>query len=150
VKRALALLLAGCGASSASADLSAAIDLGAPICDDSALGDAGLPATLANVQRVFDSICVACHCCGDPLDLTDGNSRAQMVNRVLKSEQGVDETCGGPIVTPGDPSRSYLYQKLHATPCAGNPMPLSEFEFVPLAACEQDVIRRWILDGAPQ
>jgi hypothetical protein len=152
-RHALLILLAGCGGAGSEGphDLSAPSDFATtPICDDNAQGDAGPPATMAEVQRVFDSACVGCHCCGDPLDLTSGKSHDQTVGRVLAMEQNVDESCGGPIVTPGSPSASYLYQKIHGMPCAGNPMPLNEFEFVPLAACQQDLVRRWILAGAPR
>jgi hypothetical protein len=154
---AFALLLAGCGGGGADEldgsvpDLSASADLASPpLCLDTEVGDAGLPATFTNVQRVFDQACIGCHCCGDPLTLT-APSYAQLVNVAApNSARDTNESCGGVLVKPGAPSASYLYQKISsATPCAGQPMPLQEFQFVPLPACEQDLVRRWILANAP-
>jgi len=151
------VLLAGCGADGATVidaglpDLTA-LDLTVPvICHDNEIGDAGLPPTLTNVQKVFDNACIGCHCCDDPLTLTDGRSFMQLVNRPApNTSRNTDETCGGVLVTPGDPSKSYLYQKISTTmPCAGQPMPLQEFQFIPLPMCEIDLVRRWIQAGAP-
>jgi hypothetical protein len=151
---AFVVLLAACGngnqPTDAGVDLTGGPDLTAPpICTDAEIGDAGVPPTFANVQRVFNNACIGCHCCGDAVDLTATKSYASIVNRTVTSENGTNETCGGPIVTPGDPTRSYLYQKISQTSsCAGNPMPLNEFQFFPLPMCQQDLIHRWILAGA--
>lgn len=121
-----------------------------PLCNDAEQGDAGITPSFANVQKVFDQNCIGCHCCGDSLDLTRGASYAHLVNQTIPKENGTDETCGGTLVKPGDPAASYLYQKITLDmPCAGNRMPLNEFTPAPLPDCEQDLIRRWILAGAP-
>ncbi len=143
---------ASCGADSdlALPDLSIAGDLAQPpLCSDEDVGDAGIPATWSHVQRIFDDHCVGCHCCNDPVDLTSGKSYAALVGRSVARENGTDETCGGVLVTPGDPGHSYLFEKISSSqPCAGQQMPFSEFQITPLPACQQDLVRRWILDGA--
>jgi hypothetical protein len=61
-----------------------------------------------------------------------------------------DEACGGTLVVPGSPDSSYLYQKLASpTPCAGSQMPRGDFGPQPLAGCELDLVRGWIVAGAP-
>lgn len=154
MRAALALVLAGCGAAGGSDAAVADLAMPAPdleLCDPGQLGDGGMAPSLANVQRVFDFACVGCHCCSDPLTLASGASWAALVNRPApRSDARTDESCGGLLVKPGDPAASYLYQKIaSATPCAGQPMPLNEFQFVPLPACAQDLVRRWIASGAP-
>jgi len=152
----VAALLAGCGSSAETTD-AGALDLGvrdfavAQLCTDQQIGDAGLPPTFTNVQKVFDNDCVGCHCCGDPLLLTQGQSYSQLVNRMApNSDHSTNESCGGILVKPGSADASYLYQKIStATPCAGAPMPLQEFQFVPIPQCQQDLVRRWIAAGAP-
>jgi hypothetical protein len=152
--RVLLLLLAGCG--TASAPDASAPDLATEppdleLCDPSEVGDAGETPSFTNVQRVFDFTCIGCHCCGDPLTLSAAVSYGNLINKPPgNSDIRVNESCGGVLVKPGDPSSSYLYQKISNThPCAGNPMPLNEFGFEPLPACAQDLVRRWILAGAP-
>jgi hypothetical protein len=154
----LLLVAAGCGDDEGARD--AAVDLSGndltvpdfaepPLCDDNQVGDAGLPATMASVQQVFDRSCIGCHCCGDPVDLTAGRAHDSLVNRTVTPENGTDESCGGPMVTPGDTTHSYLYQKLQPQPCSGLQMPVSEFTSVTLPMCQLDLVRRWIESGAP-
>ena len=150
----LCALVAGCGGGAPSdggaRDLSAGDGGASALCDDRMTGDAGPPATFANVQRVFDGACVGCHCCSDPLSLSAGQSYAQLINRPTpSSDRNVNESCGGVLVQPGNPTASYLYQKISSTsPCAGQPMPLAEFTYVPLPECQKDLVRRWIAGGA--
>lgn len=60
------------------------------------------------------------------------------------------DACGGILVAPGDPTGSYLYQKLSsATPSYGAQMPLGEFFSNPLPACVIAMVNRWIAEGAP-
>jgi hypothetical protein len=151
----IAIFAIGCGSSGEAPD--AAIPNGSdaapfvPLCTDDQIGDAGVPATFVHVQRIFNESCASCHCCSDPLLLTTGMAYAQIVNRKAPSSAaGIDESCGGVLVKPGDPDASYLYQKISTTsPCAGQPMPRAEFQLSPLQECEQDLVRRWILAGAP-
>jgi hypothetical protein len=109
--------------------------------------------TFANMQALF-GYCTSCHNIGIPLDLTAGNSYANLVNKPPPSytTPPVDESCGGVLVKPGDPAGSYLYQKLSlATPCAGIQMPNNELGMtVPLAACAQALVHDWIAAGAPE
>jgi hypothetical protein len=121
-----------------------------PFCDDGTIGtDAAIPATYANVQHMFDQNCASCHCSSDVYLQLCGSAYANLVGRPASSDdQSVDESCGGTLVVPGDAGVSYLYQKISSQPCAGDPMPRGEFGFVPLPACEQDLVRRWIENGA--
>jgi hypothetical protein len=150
--RGLLVLVALCGCPAQQAP-KGPVDMAVPppICDDGTVGtDAAAAPTLANVQRVFDERCVGCHCCDAYLKLFDGVSRDNLVGRAAATnDQNVDESCGGTLVAPGDAGVSYLYQKISTTPCAGEQMPRAETVFVPLPACEQDLIRRWIESGAP-
>jgi hypothetical protein len=99
------------------------------------------------VQQIFDDNCVTCHSGGAALDLSAGVSFAHIVNHAAPAV----ESCGGILITPGDPAASYLYQKLTvAHPCAGMQMPLDElFASQPLPDCVTGIVRAWILAGAP-
>jgi hypothetical protein len=122
-----------------------------PLCDDSTVGtDAAVAPTMMNVQRLFDEHCIGCHCCDAYLNLSQGKSWSGLVGRPTSSDdQMTDETCGGTLVVPGDAGVSYLYQKVSTTPCAGQQMPRAEDIFIPLPACKQDLLKRWIESGAP-
>ena len=82
-----------------------------PLCDDAEQGDAGIAPSFANVQQVFDQKCIGCHCCGDTLDLSRGASYAHLVGQIIPKENGVDESCGGTLVTPGDSGRELPLSK---------------------------------------
>ncbi len=108
--------------------------------------------TFVNVQRLFDQACVICHAPGVELDLEPGVSYADLVGRTAPSyaQPPTDESCGGVLVTPGDPAASYLYQKLAGTPCAGSQMPVGEIGApAPLQPCALALIHDWIAAGAP-
>jgi hypothetical protein len=158
----LALVLAGCPSSPGSGgDMARPRDLSVPdlappppFCVNGV--DGGPPATLASVETVLDRSCTAAGCHGATypavmgLDLRRGHVIASTVNQAAVS------TCGGVRVVPGDPMRSFLYRKLDdAVPCdfgdmgMGLQMPRCEDGSCPLPDCEIDVIRRWILAGAP-
>jgi hypothetical protein len=141
-------LLAGCPSSEPKPDLSVPDLASIDVCSDDSPDAAA--ATFANVQRIFDTRCVQCHCCGAYLDFTIGDPRAMLIQRVPSADdQGTDERCGGVLVVPGDAGVSYLYQKLSSpVPCAGLQMPRIEIGSLPLPTCEQDLIRRWIDEGA--
>ncbi|MEP7124462.1 MAG: hypothetical protein ABJE95_26275 [Byssovorax sp.] len=56
------------------------------------------------------------------------------------------ECCDRLLVTPGDPTHSYLVDKVTGVSlCSGDPMPLSR---PPLSISEITTIRRWICEGA--
>jgi hypothetical protein len=101
------------------------------------------------VQRIFNENCVTCHVDGEPdrrVDLEMGVSWADLVQQPAPAP----ETCGGTLVVPGQPTASYLFQKLSApTPCYGEQMPLSDFGSAPLPDCVVGVVQAWIAEGAP-
>ena len=50
---------------------------------------------------------------------------------------------------PGDPSASYLYQKLtDPSPCSGSQMPRTDLLPDPLPACVTALVAAWIAEGA--
>jgi hypothetical protein len=143
-------------------------------CTDNQLGDAGVPGTWQNVELIIDNTCNngACHYpnyISGGLDLTHGRAYANLVNQ---TPQVPDDKCGGVIVTPFHPEQSYLMIKLSTpddtqvcgavNPAAsglpstimqcnakGSVMPVGEPFSCPLPNCQIDLIRRWILAGAP-
>jgi hypothetical protein len=151
------LLAAGCGAEHAPD--AAVPDLAMPICTEGQLGDAGVPGTFANVEKILDRSCAfgVCHFPGfnvpggPGLDLSHGHAYADLVNRTAADPPN---QCGGLLVQPFHPEASYLMVKLTVpTGMQCNPkgeqMPVGEFVFQPLDDCEIDLIRRWIAVGAP-
>src|SRR5579871_3062083 len=99
------LLLAGCGDSPSTPHDLAVPDLAQPpICTADEIGDAGIPPTFANVQRIFDTYCSMgiCHYPGfsvpggTGLDLSHTHAYADIVN---KTATDPPNQCGGPIVT---------------------------------------------------
>jgi hypothetical protein len=141
---ALLLSLSACGATAASPDASGTA--GAP-------GDSGA-TSFAAVQEILAASCVRCHDPAHPvvpetqtfvaMDLTAAHARAALVNK------NATETCGGVLVTPSDPSKSYLYAKLtQDTPCDGERMPhQGMIRTPPLPADQIAVFETWIRDGA--
>ena len=141
---ALAVALAGChGGAAAPRDAATSVDPREDVCQD---GGVAAP-DFAIVQRIFDENCVSCHNgASNMVNLMAGAAWTNLVNQLAPPP----DTCGGPLVTPGDPGASYLYVKLTSpTPCYGAQMPRSEFSSVPLPACVIDIVRAWIAEGAP-
>jgi hypothetical protein len=103
-------------------------------------------ATLSgHVQPIFDQYCAVAGChAGDVvaegLDLSAGNARASLVEVMARQNPDV------PLVTPLNPTNSYLVTKLVSTGQAGKQMPLAA---EPLGQSELDIIRTWIIQGAP-
>ena len=96
--------------------------------------DAGGPVPYAVVQQVFNGECISCHDRGADLVLDDNASWGNLVNHAAPA----DEACGGTLVVPGDPSASYLFQKLSSSsPCSGLQMPRGELGAEPLPVCDQ-------------
>jgi len=124
-------------------------DAQADLCSD----QAPLAPTFANMQRLFAGRCTTCHTAGVELDLQPDVSYANLVGRAAPnySDPVTDESCGGTLVTPGDPAASYLYQKVSlAQPCAGAQMPRTDIgTSSPLIACAQLLVHDWIAAGAP-
>lgn len=145
-----AFVLAGCDTSISTPNDLSSFDFAPPppFCIDGA--DGGPAATLAAVEHVLSARCTAsgCHGANFPavvgLDLRAGHVVASTVGKPAT------EACGGTLVTAGDPTRSFLYQKIaDATPCDGLQMPRCEDGTCPIPMCEIDVVRRWIAAGAP-
>lgn len=98
------------------------------------------------IQQIFDYNCVYCHSQGADVDLSPGVAWGNLVGRPAPPT----ESCGGTLVVPGDPSTSYLYQKLSSDqPCSGARMPRSEFASDPLPDCVIALVASWIAAGAP-
>ena len=106
-------------------------------------GTANLQATFQSIQdNIFTPICTACHTGASApqgLRLDAANSFALLVG-VASSE-----VPGTPRVAAGNPSGSYLIQKLEGSASVGGRMPLGG---TPLAQADINMIRQWITDGA--
>lgn len=110
-----------------------------------ACGDSGgaEPATLSEIEaEVFAKSCTfgACH---------KGAAPAGMLNLESDTHKklvGVMATgVSTPLVVPGDPEGSYLFEKLTASiPANGDPMPPG----APLSAAKIEMVRSWIEAGA--
>jgi hypothetical protein len=150
----IAVIALHCGGSGGAPPDMAVGDLALlpPLCTDPVSPDGGLAPTFGNVQKIFADNCLfACHCCSNEVDLNPDRAYADLVNMPppVTAAAG-DLQCGSTLVKPGDPANSYLFQKLTMTkPCYGAQMPLSEFGSGMLPDCEIDIVRRWILAGAP-
>jgi hypothetical protein len=158
LKLLLAAALGACGDEGGAADMHVPDMALPPLCTPDEIGDGGIPATWANVETLLDRTCATgvCHFTGFTvpggagLDLSHGHAYMDMVN---KQPADSPNFCGGTIVTPFRPEQSFLMVKL-TVPTGqqcnpkGEQMPVAEI-FQPLPDCEIDLIRRWILSGAP-
>lgn len=125
---------------------------GMPMAGAGGTAGGGAVVTLADVQPIFDQHCVQCHDATNThppgyadLPLTADAAYASLVS------QPAHETCGGTLVVPNDPSKSYLFHKLSdATPCEGARMPRAPEvgPSVSLSADEIATIQKWIASGA--
>jgi hypothetical protein len=100
----------------------------------------GARVSFAAVQQLLTGNCAGCHPPNQNLDLTAGHVFANIVN--VKSR----EVPSLLRVKPGDPAKSYLYQKVtQARPMVGVRMPK---DGQPLTADEITTLRVWIEQGA--
>jgi len=135
----VALALAACGAGSGQG-----LDQnGQPIVSP----PTGLQPTLASIQdNVFTVSCAVPGCHGGAgaqqgLRLDPGFSAGNLINVPSPRDPTLIR------VVPGDPDASFLIQKLQGTQTLGDRMP----DGGPyLTTATVNVIRQWILDGAPQ
>ena len=140
--------IGGCGSGTKAGD--AGLDV-PPVVDPRAAVCAGREAGTSLVgydviQTVFNQNCVTCHSTGNDLDLQAGVSWANLVNEPAPAA----EACGGTLVVPGNPSASYLCQKLtEPAPCTGSQMPRTDHFPDPLPACVTALVSAWITEGAP-
>ena len=119
------------------------VDPRAAICGEVEAGAAAVGFDV--VQRIFRQDCVTCHGPGDDLNLTAGAAWGDLVNQPSPSS----EACGGTLVVPGNPSASYLYQKLvDPNPCSGSQMPRTSLFPDPLPSCVTALVEAWIEEGA--
>jgi hypothetical protein len=111
-------------------------------------GDTGTPAApalshAADVQPIWDRACTRCHDSGGDggLSLTADNAYDELVN-------GPASQADMPLVTPGDPSASYLWHKLEGSQDSvgggGETMPEGDS----LSSSERATIEQWIAEGA--
>jgi hypothetical protein len=111
-----------------------------------------LEPTYTNVQRLLSGTCTTCHGATVELDLTPSVSYDNLVGKPPPNyaTPPTDESCGIVLVRPGDPTGSYLYQKLSLDlPCAGTQMPVTDIGTPsPLVPCAQRLIHDWIAAGA--
>jgi len=117
-------------------------------------GAGGTSSSFAAVQEILAASCVRCHDPAHPvvpetqtyvaMNLTASGAYAALVGK------NATETCGGKLVTPGDPSKSYLYAKItQDTPCDGERMPhQGMIRTPPLPADQIAVFETWIRGGA--
>ena len=97
-----------------------------------------------HVQPILDTRCATAGCHGSVapaagLDLTKDVARDNLFRDSTQNPEL-------PLVTPGNPTNSYLMTKLTADGFAGKQMPLGA---APLGQAELDVVRLWISYGAP-
>jgi hypothetical protein len=117
-------------------------------------GDDGAGAFTA-IQAIFIAHCMRCHDPAHPVvpetptfvdtPLTPAAAYDALVGKPAH------ETCGGTLVTPGDPARSYLFHKVNDdAPCDGKRMPHPGMlaRTTPLSPSELDMIASWIRGGA--
>lgn len=130
------IALAGCAGDGEGLD-----ENGRPVGEGD--GGGGLTADFASIQaNVFTPICSTCHTgAAAPLGLRldEGAAYALLVNAPSTEVPSLLR------VNPGDPSSSYLIQKLEGTAQVGGRMPLGG---PPLPQETIAVIRQWIIEGA--
>jgi hypothetical protein len=115
---------------------------------DGFVGSGGATGPLApsfdSIQaNVFDAYCEHCHSGANApagLRLDAANSYAMLVGVASVERPNLLR------VAPGDPSSSYIIQKLEGTAGIGERMPAG---LPPLPQADINVIRQWITDGAP-
>jgi hypothetical protein len=113
----------------------------------------GLEPTFSSIQRdIFNSTdsagrraCTTCHVGAQPsagLNLSDATGYASLVNVPSRNKPGAIR------VIPGDPTNSYLIQKIEGAPgIVGERMPRTGGPY--LTPNQITIIRRWIELGAP-
>jgi PKD repeat protein len=108
----------------------------------------GIPVTpnvsFSSVQAIFSNSCIGCHTANTSnnggLDLTSGNAFAELNNQPSIFVPGLK------LVDPGNPNRSYLFEKINrAIPQQGTRMRPSDA----MSLANQALIRDWIAQLAP-
>jgi hypothetical protein len=131
--------LAACSGSGAGLDSN-----GQPLSGSSSGGTVPLSADFDAIQaNVFTPICSVCHAgatAPQGLMLDAAHSYNLLVNIPSTEVPSILR------VKPGDPTNSYIIQKLEGHAAVGGQMPLGE---TPLPATTIAFIAQWITDGAP-
>jgi hypothetical protein len=131
--------LAACSGSGAGLDSN-----GQPLSGSSSGGTVPLSADFDAIQaNVFTPICSVCHAgatAPQGLMLDAAHSYNLLVNIPSTEVPSILR------VKPGDPTNSYIIQKLEGHAAVGGQMPLGE---TPLPASTITFIAQWITDGAP-
>lgn len=129
-----------------------------------ATADLKTPTSLRNdVSKVLTASCAFASCHGGTSTTPNANNGVYLGSKTAATDWtavraglsakgvGVDM----PLVTPGDPAKSWLMRKMDGDLCAvgacdagtcGASMPLAS---PLLGTTDRDVVRRWILQGAP-
>ena len=97
-----------------------------------------------DVESIFVGECGDCHGEKHPkadLDLSLGSGMKALSD---KKSSEVEM----PLLTPGDPAKSYLWLKLSHTATKGRGMPRTLFGAKKLPKEQLDLIQRWIVEGA--
>src|SRR5882762_9599893 len=138
----MTLALAACGAGSGEG-----LDQNGQPLSGGGGAPGGLQPTLASIQdNVFTVNCAVSGCHGGTgaqygLRLDPGFSAGNLINVHSPQDSNLIR------VVPADPDASFLIQKLQGTQTVGSRMP----DGGPyLTTATVNVIRQWILDGAPQ
>jgi hypothetical protein len=87
--------------------------------------------------------CLGCH--GSSGGFTIGDDAATAYDNIVNGTPG---NCGLTYVVPGDPSSSFLYEKITQTPSCGNRMPNGNPGYFDVNADELEIISVWITKGA--
>jgi hypothetical protein len=115
---------------------------------DAGVGDAGSGGTVITIEQVWDDIldpalCSACHpAVDDSVDLTTADKayEALVLDTAIKCAKN-----NKPYVTPGDPSKSFIYEIVSSdTPACSQRMPQGGT----LTAAQLKKISDWITQGA--
>jgi mono/diheme cytochrome c family protein len=102
------------------------------VCPGALLAVPKAPRFEADVQPIFQANCVRCH-----------GAKKHRADLNLSSATGLQKGSeSGPVVVPGKPDKSLLFEKVH-----DGLMPPTKGGH--LSAQQVDLIRRWILAGAP-
>lgn len=146
--------LAGCDTGAVDEDTDLAGDTDTTGDTDTAVGDTDGPTFEAVQTQAFASCggfgLQTCHSrepFGGGLDLMSGDAYDQLVN--------VTAEVGGLRVKPGSPEESVLWRKLvndlPGDGSMGDPMPKGEaIQWTSLSQEDLDLVRAWILAGAPR
>lgn len=112
-------------------------------CGGRAWGAAGDDALAAKVLVVFKAKCFACHTESakeDDPQAKKGKKKLNCIDDLSKLRANVK------WVVPGDPSKSEVYKQVQS---GDMPPDDNEMKISPLLDAEKDVVKQWVMAGAP-